>query len=354
MKVSLPCVTGFQNRLDTILSTDISIGRQALIADPSSGLDSVVNESCFNVIQSCVAGNLGVNGKLADPFASRSVTVSFVSIAVWLFASALPMAGQESQTRRATALQLLSEYTERVRWQHYWLPATVSTSYVPGTEVQVQVLFARTAAGFCASALEICQIYERDGNGSFELLTEWGAEANRSEASLPTRFAEEYAKARGLRPIQGAGPGQRQKDQLAFDATKMVAPVRSQQRSETFDSPSSLTWKLQRLMPPKPISMKTPPLDASILRGEILTVVKSFRKGCGAAGQAMIPFYGSQDPRVFIYVDLGGHCEKGVFEFLKRAEGGWSFSRFVVDEGDVKLLLPRIQKARMETLRLTS
>ncbi len=388
-----------------------------------NGSNYFVNESCFNLIESFVAGNLGVKGALTDPFTSQGVTVSFnlgnsnpncatmtgfgnvgagaptfffgyanttttpppsggrrggprtpgprlprnprqarycnmgfganVSIAVWLLASVLPMAGQDSQTRSATALQLLSDYTERVRWQHCWLPATVSTSYAPGTEVQVHVLFARTAAGFCAAALEICQIYERDANGRFEFLTEWGSEPNQSEASLPTRFAEEYAKAKGLRPILGTGPGQHQKDERAFDVTKMVAPLPSQQPSEAFDSAPSFTWKLRPLTPPKPVSARTRSSDASILRREVLTVVKSFRKGCGAAGQAVIPFHSSHDPRMFVYVDLGGHCEKGIFEFLKRAEGGWSFSRFVVDEVDVQLLLPRIQKARMETLRLT-
>lgn len=100
-------------------------------------------------------------------------------------------------------------------------------------------------------------------------------------------------------------------------------------------------------------SAKIVPSDASFLRGEVLTTVKRFRKEC-SAGQIVISFYSSQDPRVLVYVDLGGRCEKGILEFLKNPAEGWSFSRFVVDEIDVKPLVPRIQKARMESLRLPS
>jgi hypothetical protein len=271
---------------------------------------------------------------------------------VWLVAFALPSAGQESQTRLATAQQVLSDYTERVRWQHYWLPGTVGESYVPGSQVQVQLLFSSTAAGFCASALEICQIYERSVNGGFEFLTEWEPENDYSEASLPARFAEEYAKTKALRPVQGIGPAERPEEKRAFDTTKLAEPKRSQQLSENFASALSFAWKLLPLTPPKSVATRTPPSDASLLRGEVLTAIKRFRNGCGAAGEAVIPFYSSHDPRVFVYVDLGGRCEKGVFEFLRRPEGGWSFSRFVVDEIDVKPLMRRIQRARMETLRL--
>lgn len=274
-------------------------------------------------------------------------------ILVWLVAFALPSAGQNNQTRLATAQQLLSDYTERVRWQHYWLPGTVSNSYVPGSEVQVQSLFSPTAGGFCASALGICQIYERNVDGRFEFVTEWEPEKNQSEASLPIRFGEQYAKAKGLWPVQGIGPAERAKEQRAFDTTKLAAPLQSRPSSEIFDSALSFVWKLPPLTPPKSVSTRTPPSDANLLRGEILTIVKSFRKGCDAAGEAVIPFYSSQDPRVFVYVDLGGRCENGVFEFLRQPTGGWSFSRFVVDEIDVKPLVLRIQRARMETLRLT-
>jgi RHS repeat-associated protein len=77
-KGSNPQLTaGFQKSLDIILSTDISVGKQAGLTDPSDGSTLFVNESCYNVIQSYVAGYLGVNGKLSDPFASKGVTVSF-------------------------------------------------------------------------------------------------------------------------------------------------------------------------------------------------------------------------------------------------------------------------------------
>jgi len=68
---------GFQKALDKILGDDIGVGRQVGITDPSNGQLYSINESCFNLIQSFVAGNLGVNGKLIDPFASQGVTVSF-------------------------------------------------------------------------------------------------------------------------------------------------------------------------------------------------------------------------------------------------------------------------------------
>lgn len=68
---------GFQSTLNRILAADISVGRQAGIENPATGEMYSINESCFNVIQSYVAGNLGVRNQLADPFASQGVTTHF-------------------------------------------------------------------------------------------------------------------------------------------------------------------------------------------------------------------------------------------------------------------------------------
>ena len=55
---------------------------------------------------------------------------------------------------------------------------------------------------------------------------------------------------------------------------------------------------------------------------------------------------------MFVEVDLGGRCEKGVFAFERRPEGGWSFGRFTVARIDVEHFVARIRKAAMVTLDL--
>lgn len=273
--------------------------------------------------------------------------------AFWLlgFALSLSAAGQDSQNRPAVVREVLLNFTELFRWQNYWFPDTLNKAYVPGKDVQVQTFFTKSAVGFCASALEICQIYEKKAGGKFQFLMEWVPEPDSFDLSLAQRFGEEYSKAKASQSLP-LGEPTRSQEKRTFDVTRMVGPVREQRHSEAFEQALSLTWKLLPLALPKSISDKTLAPDAATLRSEAIKIAKSYKTDCGSSGVGTIPFYGEEDRRVFVYVELGGTCEKGVFEFLRRPEGGWAFNRFVVDSIDLSLLVPRIQEAKMETFGL--
>lgn len=270
----------------------------------------------------------------------------------WLLASTVMMAQDIAGTPFSAARQLLLSYTERIRWQHYWLPDTVGRSYYRGREIQFEVLLAGSAAGFCAPALEVCQIYERSDTGVYRFLTEWTSDRQRSETGLPERFAREYAAARPQLQSRPAVGDQPMQQPMLFDTTKVAEPARLHRAPETFGNPLYLKWKLLPLTPPKSVSSRMRPPDVALLSTEIAATAKSFRTARCATGKATIPFYSVEDTRVFVEVDLGGRCEKGVFAFERRPEGGWGFGRFTVAKIDVEHFVARIRRAAMVTIYL--
>jgi len=278
--------------------------------------------------------------------AKSSCLALLVNVVLILTASGTP------QDHRATTQEMLRLYSEKVRWQNYWLPNTVSKLYVSQSVVRVEALFGRSAAGFCIAALTICQIYQVHSAGALEFLTEWRPEVGPSGSLLPRRFKEEYVKARALEIIPVIGLDGHKPAQRTFDPANMSKPLQGRATPEVFEDLISFDFKLVTLTPPKAIAEKIRPSDVAALHAEISATAKRFDSGCGAASEATIPFYDRQDPRVFVYVDLGGKCEKGVLEFLKGSNGNWSFNRFIVDNIDLELLVPRIEKARMEVLRI--
>lgn len=263
----------------------------------------------------------------------------------------LPLSLSSRGNRLAIAREMLADYTAQVRWSRYWLPSTVSSRYVPGREVDVQALFAPSAAGFCASALEICQLYQTRADGTLGLLVQWIPEEHPSTASLAERFSHEYANAMArLRVPIPRSAGQKHEPERSFSEETFAAPSGVGERTESFDSPLTLAWKLLALTTPKSISAKVRPADLGSLRQEVQQHARAFGGGC--RGEITIPFYGPQDPRLFVYLDLSGNCQKAVLEFVRTPEGGWNFSRFVVDEQDLKPLASRIVRSRMEKLVL--
>jgi hypothetical protein len=277
---------------------------------------------------------------------SRKASCKIAALALFALGSSATAVSQQE-----TAHELLLEATERLQWQNYWLPNTVDKSYVPGKEVRVLVRFSSSAAGFCAPVLGFCEIYEKRPNGELQFLTEWAANGQSYDSAQ--RFLDEYSRARenialALPSAKGGQP------RHTFDVTKMAEPHPTEQiPSQSFESSLLLNWKLTPLGTPRSISRQIRPADVRALRAEVIGIAKQFRSSqCGSRGQGTIPYYSTDDPRVFAYIDLGANCEKGVFEFMRRPEGGWIFSRFVVDPPDLNLLTPRIRKAEMETFTL--
>jgi hypothetical protein len=268
-----------------------------------------------------------------------------------LIASAITLSAGDLQADAETARHVLLKYSERVRWQHYWLPDTMGRSYTPGAEIEVQALFSTSAAGFCAPKIEVCQIYERDSGGRFRFVTEWKPDPPGLGMPLRDRFAAEYAGAKS-RPVREVRGDARSGQPRSFDATTQVAPPRSRPDSVSFGGAVSLTWKLPPLDLPAAIRQRVRPADAGQLAAEVAAAARRYRRdGCGA-GRAVIPFYDIADPRVYVEVELGGGCEKGVFVLARVPEGNWGLEMFRVAKTEVEHFAARIQRAKMETVHL--
>ncbi len=274
------------------------------------------------------------------------------AVYAFLLTAAIPLRAASVPADVETAHQLLVKYSERMRWQHYWLPDTVGRSYTPGAEIEVEVLFASSVAGFCAPAVEVCQIYDRDTSGQFRFVTEWKPDSKGGTMPLRDRFAAEYvaARSRPVREVRGDG---RSGQPRSFDATRLVAPVRVRPDAMmSFGDVVSLKWKLLPLDLPAAISQRVRPADAGQLAAEVAATARNYRRDDCGPGRAVIPFYGIDDPRVYVEVDLGGRCEKGIFLFSRVPEGDWSFEMFEVSENDVAHFVARIRRAKMETVRI--
>lgn len=281
----------------------------------------------------------------------RILVLVCAATAACLIAAAIPLSAGDLQADAETARQVLLKYSERVRWQHYWLPDTMGRSYAPGAEIEVHALFSTSAAGFCAPKIEVCQIYERHSDGRFRLVTEWKPDPPGPGMPLRDRFAAEYARAKS-RPVREVRGNARSGQPRSFDATTLVAPLRSRPDSVSFGGAISVMWKLPPLDLPVAIKQRVRPTDAGRLAAEVVAAAKSYhRRECGA-GKAIIPFYDMDDPRVYIEVDLGGRCEKGVFVFSRGYERDWSLEAFTVAKAEIEQFAARIQRAKMETVRL--
>jgi len=273
------------------------------------------------------------------------------AVCAFLLTAAIPLRAAGVPADVETAHQLLAKYSERMRWQHYWLPDTVGRSYTPGAEIDVEVLFASSAAGFCAPAVEVCQIYDYDASGEFRFVTEWKPDSKGGTMPLRDRFAAEYVAARSspVREVRGDGNSGQPR---SFDATRLVAPVRVRPDAVSFGDAVSLKWKLLPLDLPATIRQRVRPADSNQLAAEVAATARNYRRSSCGPGRAVIPFYGIDDPRVYVEVDLGGGCEKGIFLFSRVPEGDWSFEMFEVSENDVAHFVSRIRRVKMETVRI--
>jgi hypothetical protein len=92
----------------------------------------------------------------------------------------------------------------------------------------------------------------------------------------------------------------------------------------------TLKFVLPELEVPEAIQKRTVPVDKEKLVGPVRRYLDSRHGLCGHAG-AVIPFYSDMDPRVYVLLEPGGDCPRGVATFSRGSGGQWEFGKFFVD-----------------------
>jgi hypothetical protein len=123
--------------------------------------------------------------------------------------------------------------------------------------------------------------------------------------------------------------------------TNRIPPARPCLQQEDILSDESFTFSLPELKPPDSIQNRSLPSDNDGFVTEVRQFLESHREDCESTTiTATIPYYSDTDPRVYVLLQSGGKCERGIASFSRAPNGRWEFGKFTLD-------VPRQQLARI-------
>lgn len=73
--------------------------------------------------------------------------------------------------------------------------------------------------------------------------------------------------------------------------------------------------------------------------------------GC-SKGSLSVPWVVQDDPYAYVFVELGGSCERGFFLWRRNNVSSWTFEQFIVAKADIDFLLPKFRRLRHTVIGL--
>ena len=106
-------------------------------------------------------------------------------------------------------------------------------------------------------------------------------------------------------------------------------PIRKQsnERDETSTMTRTMQLNFEPMAPPDYILFGTRPPELGALEAITRERISGYRDPSCGGSSVIIPFFSSEDPSVYVYVDFGGRCGSGIFPFV-RDHARWTAGQF--------------------------
>jgi hypothetical protein len=219
------------------------------------------------------------------------------------------------------------DLVERWTWESFWDGSTSGFRYRPRANGEAEVFWNADMVGMCSQQLGSCTAYERSGGrlGQFALSSRvrGGEISPATDAFLHSlnepRIVAEGGDtgSRGLAgsygPLEGRGVVQ------SIPTPGRVVVV--QQSTSGFQSCNLPNWSFPPLGPPVPIRDKITPASLSSFKGWLDGNLHPWP--VGAKSEYVIPYYGPDDPMVYVLVRVGGVTESVIFIVAEPDGDGW-------------------------------
>ncbi len=223
--------------------------------------------------------------------------------------------------------RVINETSKLLRWRAFWEGAQSLEHYKPGTRVEVAVIsWGNETAVFMQEIRIAVYLVVARGTVVRRVITRMTQETNSAQAD---QYVQNQNGLPGFVLKSKAPPGTN------------GLPV----RRPPINDPSHVSelrlirFQLPALSVPDYIVSRTEPRDAEVLASAARSAVEGFYEPKCNGGLLKIPYFSDDDPIVFVYVDLGPGCEKGVLPFVRhevrwipgqfspaRAPNDWSYT----------------------------
>jgi hypothetical protein len=132
------------------------------------------------------------------------------------------------------------------------------------------------------------------------------------------------------------------------EARQLPMPTHHLSPDRSF-SEEEYAWVLPELSPPEwpasPSDDELTDVHETVLR----EALKRWKPECGQ-GEALVPRFSPRDRGLFVYVDLGGTCEKGVVDIIRDPDDRLTLGTFTTGEFNLAWLLPRIRDILLQRI----
>lgn len=239
----------------------------------------------------------------------------------------------EANQGQPVTKELIEQIPRLLRWQAFWKGMDSLREYATGKTVDVTVVQGSQEAAVFISSIGVAIHYTLSD----------GRVANSNIASMPDETNVSAAN-RYLLGIEGS-PG------FVIKPGSSVGsdfPIRSEsdiERRREFIQ-ISVPIILPRLTPPNAIRVRQVPSNMDYLTSLIRKdVVKYYSPVCGP-GDFLIPYFSSEDPVIYTYVNLGLSCGQGILILRRTATGSFEVGQFSLDRppNDWSITRRRIQE----------
>ena len=251
--------------------------------------------------------------------------------------------------------RVLESLTERWEWEAFWDGKTSGFQYQPRGNATTEVFWNPGFSGMCSLEIGACTAYERNGVrlGRFTLSEPLRGVRLRQATEVFLRKLNEQrvvSEDRNAGPrdkIEGAGHWESGATVLSIPAPRGEVVVR---RDAGSFQTCTINTSFPRLDSPKSIRDKITPEDLSAfqqwLEGRL-------HPPAGATSEYVIPYYGSNDPMVYVLVRVNGTTESVIFAVADPRGTGWRLGgHFDPKESptQVQRLEPLILSGRMTSV----
>jgi len=212
------------------------------------------------------------------------------------------------------------EVAQLLQWKMFWEARQSVANYHPGANVEATVVSSSDETAVFIAELRTTIYLKVEGDGITKRVI--GGMPMGTAAAAVQRYLSDK---RGV-PGFVLKPGVPEQPQ--------GVPVRKEDSGQGAAEPEMRVLRLQlpALSPPPYILSKKRPVNLEGLIAAARERISGYHDpSCGLAS-VTIPFYSEEDPTVYVYVDFGKGCEKGIFPF-KWDGGMWAAGQFSPNRG---------------------